>query len=220
MLFFARAFIDLYYLGIINPRSKAGMNCIEIRPEPVGGDLEVSRGSPFQLFREGHCVSGGAPSEMPSQNQFCAPLDCNEAVSISERRVTAHIALFFAPDEHPNLIALNIGQGNTLNFGFQQPLASISREYQNLHDRVLVDASESLNRTDRATLDQKVDNTFHFLRGRVHSAQVLVTRIGVCLVALAATIALLAFAGLSKFSAFGLAIMAGHGACLSAEASP
>ena len=84
------------------------------------------------------------------------------------------VVLFLAAHEAPNFIALNIGHRYVSALALKQSLTAISYKYQNLHDRVLINASEPLNRTDRATLDQEIDNTFHFLGGRVHAAQMLI----------------------------------------------
>jgi hypothetical protein len=120
------------------------------------------------------------------------------------------VVLFLTSNEAPDFITLHIIHGNIAALAFKESLTTITRKSENLHDCVLVNASEPLNRTDRATFYQEIDNSFHFLRGSVHAAQVLIARVRVRLVALAAAISLLALASFPKLLALGPAIVARH----------
>ena len=85
------------------------------------------------------------------------------------------VVLFLASNEAPNFITLYVFDGNVLALILKKPPTAITSQHQNLHDRVLVNTCESLNRTNRATLDKEVDNSFHFLGGCVHAAQMLIS---------------------------------------------
>ena len=122
----------------------------------------------------------------------------------------SYVALLFASDESPHLIALDILHRHLADPILKQPLAAVPGQYQNLEDGYWVNASDPLNRTNRATLDEEANDRLDFLRSRVHSAEMLIQRVGVRLVALTAPITLLAFPGLSKLAAFDLAVVARH----------
>lgn len=57
--------IDLDKLGKINPRAKAGMDCIEVGREAVRCDLELTRRGLVHLFSEGHGITRRSPSKVP-----------------------------------------------------------------------------------------------------------------------------------------------------------
>jgi hypothetical protein len=134
------------------------VNRIEIGSESIGGHLEFSGCGLMEFFRESHCISGGTSPEMPSQYQFTGPFDGDKTVGVPKFRITGLVMLLFAAYEAPNLIALHVRHRHASTFALKQPLTAITGKHQNLHDCVLVDTSEPLNRTDGATLDQQVDN--------------------------------------------------------------
>jgi hypothetical protein len=186
------------------------MNRVEVRRESVSCDLEFAACSLIEFLDKDFGVSGASSSKMPGEHEFASTLNSHEAVGISEFRISSLIVFFLAADEAPNLITLNIGHGHVSALALKQSLAAISGKYQDLHDRVLVNTSESLNRTNGATLHEHIDNTFHFLRRSVHATQVLVAWLRIRFVALAAAITLLSFASHSELSAFDPAIVARH----------
>jgi hypothetical protein len=202
--------IDFDELREVYPRSQAGMDCVKVRSESIGGDLEVSRSSPFQFFREGHRVPCRAPSQVPSQNQPCVALNGDEAIGVPALRVITDVALLFAPDKAPHFITLNIGNGKIDDAVFQHPLALISHENEQGKYCGVMYARQTLDRANRATFGQKLYNLGRILHGRIHTAQR--SRVILCegFAALLTAKALKTVAVLSKFLTAGIAVVARH----------
>jgi hypothetical protein len=105
------------------------MNRIHVGLKSVRGDLELALCRFIDLLGEGKRVSRRSPSEMPRQHKFCLTLDCDEAISVPKRGVSAHVVLFFASHESPNFIALNISHGQAVDRSFKKPLAVLASKY-------------------------------------------------------------------------------------------
>src|SRR5437016_8794013 len=108
MLIFTRRGIHFDELREVHSRSKAGVNCIEVRREAIRCNLKLARRGRVQLLREGHRIPLRSPSEMPRQYQLAVSLNSDETVGISALRVIVFFALLFASDEAPHLVTLNI----------------------------------------------------------------------------------------------------------------
>src|SRR5438876_1108955 len=120
MFIFTRRGIYFDELREVYSRSKAGVNCIEVRHEAVSCNLKLTRRGRAQLLRKGHRISLRSPSEMPCQYQLCVSLNGDEAVGISALGVIVFLTLLLAPDEAPHLIALNILHRQVANPGLQK----------------------------------------------------------------------------------------------------
>jgi hypothetical protein len=140
------------------------MNGINIGLESVRGDLEFSAGGLINLFREGHGIAGRASPKVPSQHELSVTLNSDEAIGIPAQRVTIRIPLFFASDESPNLITLNITHGQPVDHSLQKALAALSSEYQDVQDGIAVKARDSLNGAHRHTLYEQTENAGDFFR--------------------------------------------------------
>jgi hypothetical protein len=145
--------VDLNQLRVVNAGSKAVANRIGISSKAIGCDLKLASRGLIDLLCESHGIACRSPSKVPSQDHLRTPPNGNEAVGISAQRVAVRIHLFLAPDESPNLITLSITHAQAVDGSFKKALAAISSDNRNLHNRVLVNTSEPLNRANRATLN-------------------------------------------------------------------
>jgi hypothetical protein len=129
------------------------VNRVEITGECVSRYLEFSGCGLIQFLNKDFRIVYGSPSEVPSENQFRSTLKTDEAICVAKFGVASFVVFFLASNEPPNLVTLNIRNGHVTTPTLKQPLATIPRQNQNLHNRVLVNASEPLNRADRTTFN-------------------------------------------------------------------
>ncbi len=137
--------LNLDKLGVIDPRSQAHVNRVKISWECVRRNLKFSARSLIEFLCEGDCVPLRAASEVPRKYELCVALDCDEAIGVSALRVARVIAFFLASDESPHFVALNVRHRHIADLGLQEPLAAVSSQQKNLHNGILVDASDSLD---------------------------------------------------------------------------
>ena len=128
MFVFARRSIYLDELREVHPRSKAGVNCIEVRREAVSCNLKLARRGRVQLFREGHRVPLRSPSEMPFGTEPTPSLPRTCASGCLALRVVIFLALLFASDEAPHFVTLNVLHWHVANLGLQEPFALLTDE--------------------------------------------------------------------------------------------
>lgn len=197
-------------LAVVYLHSKTGMDCVEVRSEAIGSDLEVSRRGTLQLLREGHRVSRRASSEMPCQNQFCVALNCNKAIGVAAKRIAVQIPPFLTPDKTPYLVALNIRNGEIADSALQEPLALVAYEDNQRKYCGVVKASKTLDCANRASLYEKLNRLSSFFQRGIHAAKRCGVIFGEGFRALAAAVALKTVAVLSKFLAAGIAVVTGH----------
>src|SRR5208282_3596566 len=212
------ALVHLYQLGIIDAGSKCRVDGVKVRRKAIGGDLKLSRGGAVEFLSERHCIPTRATAQVPRQYELGVPLHSDKAVGVTAKRIAVCVALLFAANVCPDFIALDIGHREVMNHVFEEPLAVVANDHHDVQDGVAVDACNSLDAPNRTTLDEQPDdlgNLFFALIGAVQPLR----SVAVGLVALAATEALITLPVAAKFNAFDSAIVAGHGACLSCEAS-
>jgi hypothetical protein len=155
---------------------------------------------------------------MPSQNQLRVALKRYKAVSIAACAVATGILFFLASDESPDFIALNVLHGKAIDGFLRETLAAFTDEHKQVQNGISVRASDSLNGTDGNSLNEQAENTGDLLGWYVGSFEAL-WPVAVGLVALTALEALITLPVAAKLFALGSTVMAGHGACLSCEAS-
>jgi len=197
-------------LAIINPCPKAGVDGVKVGLEAISRDLEVSRRGPFQFFGESHCVSGAAPSQVPSQDKFCVAFDSDKTVGIPACRIARDVALFLASHVTPNFVQFNISYGYIVDSAFQEPPAFLTDDNKQGKYRGVMKSREALDRADRASLDEKLNSLGSFIQRCVHAAK----RCGMVfckgLAALITAETLKTVAVFSKFLAAGIAVVTGH----------
>jgi hypothetical protein len=197
-------------LAVIYAHSKAGVDSVKVGLEAIGRDLEVSRRGPFQFFGESHCVSGAAPSQVPSQDKFCVAFDSDKTVGIPACRIARDVALFLASHVTPNFVQFNISYGYIVDSAFQEPFAFLANENKQGKYCCVVKASEALDRADGASLNKKLYRLSSLIQWGIHAAK----RCGVIFCKGLATLltaeTLKAVAMLSKFLASGIAVVTGH----------
>jgi hypothetical protein len=192
------------------PRSEARTDCVKVGLEAIRCDLEISRCGPFQLLRKGHRVSRCAPSKVPGKYQLTVALNSDKAIGISAKRITCDVALLFAAGVAPNLIALNIGNGKVTDSAFQEPFALLAHENEQGNYCGVMEAGETLDCADRATLHKKLYRLGSFMQRRIHAAQRPSVIFGEGLAALIATESLKTVAVFSKLLAARIAVVTGH----------
>ena len=210
MLIFTGRGIHFDELREVHPRSKTGVNRIEVRREAVSCDLELARRGRVQLLREGHRIPFRSPSEMPRHYQLCVSLNGDEAVGITALRVVIFLALLFASDEAPHLIALNILHLDVANPGLQEPFALLPDEDKQGKNCSVVKVSDALDGADGTSFNEKLNRLSCPIEGRVHASKrrgmVFCEGLGT----LAATVALKSVPVFPEFLAAGVAVVTGH----------
>src|SRR5437870_7173368 len=209
MFVFARRSIYLDELREVHPRSKAGVNCIEVRREAVSCNLKLARRGRVQLFREGHRVPLRSPSEMPCQYHLAVSLDSDKAVSIPAFRVIVFLALLFASDEAPHFVTLNVLHWHVANLGLQEPFALLTDEDKQRENCPVVKVSDALDCADRAPLDEKFNRLHRSVERRLHASKRCGVVFGEGLPALDASQALKSVSVFAEFLAADVALVTG-----------
>ncbi|HTX16478.1 MAG TPA: hypothetical protein VMD77_14355 [Candidatus Baltobacteraceae bacterium] len=186
------------------------MDCVDIGPKAVRGDLESSRCGFVQFFDKSIRVSRRATAKVPRKNQFCVAFDGDEAVSIAALRVASEIVFFFAADEAPQFIALDFADRNGADSTFEKTFTFFAYQNEQRQNRGVVNSRDALDRADRTALDQQFDNSNCPVQWRVHRAERSSAFLCESLAALAAAEALKSVPVLPKLFAFGTAIVASH----------
>jgi hypothetical protein len=140
--------------------TKGQRNGLCIRHESVTGNMTVAGNGIAEPGNEQASIAGIAPADLVSDNQFACAVDCQERIAVAKffAAVRDLPMLFFATDEGPQFIDLNIIGLDVLNLRGQEPLAAFPDQQQNRHDGVAVDFGESFNGSDAATLQKHPQN--------------------------------------------------------------
>ena len=147
------------------------MNGVKARVKSVRRDLEASSSSFIKFFSEGQGIPTCSPSEMPGQDEFRLSFNPHEAISIATAGIARCIPFFFASDEAPQLIALDIRHRHAFDSAFKKPLALVPNEVKQGKNRGVMEACYSLCRTDRASLSKKLYCLARLVQRRVHRAK-------------------------------------------------
>lgn len=206
----ARRSVDFHQLGKVNARSKAVMNGIHIGLESIRRNLEMPLGGFIDLFGEGHSVARRSASKMPSEDQLLVTLDCDEAIGVPAKRITAGIVFFLAAHEAPQFVTLDVCNGDIVDSALQKPFALLSNESKQGKNRCMVKAGDTLRRADRAPLTEKLDCLGSLFDRRVHAAKRRGMVFSECLVALITAVTLKSVSMFSEFLAAGIAVVTGH----------
>jgi len=202
--------VDLNQLSEVNTSAKAVLDGIHISLESVRGDLEFPLRCLVNFLGERHGIAAGPPAQVPSENDFAIPLDGDKAPRIAAKRIAGDIFLFLAADESPQLVALDIGDGQIVDSILQKPLALLANENEQGKNRSVMEASHALDGADGASFNKKLNRFGRFLDRCVHATKRRSVIFGEGLRALAAAIALKAVSVVSEFLAAGIAVVTGH----------
>jgi hypothetical protein len=110
-----------------------------VRSEAVSGDLKPTRGCHPQAFDKNVRGALVAATDGNIQDQLGVRLHRDEGVAIAKRGIVARAtAFFFLADERPNLVSLNIADGNPHQRFSENMLALLASDQ--LQDRRVVNA--------------------------------------------------------------------------------
>jgi hypothetical protein len=150
--------VDLDELRVVHAVTKDVAHGVGISVQAIRCELEslfLVRG--FRQFRyKPRCGGNGALAEFERENEFCMPLDGNEGPCVA-RLVGVAVALvsFFFPDVAPDLITLDITDSDSAKLGGHQCFAAFASDNQKPHNRVTVQASDTLCRPDAVSFNQE-----------------------------------------------------------------
>jgi hypothetical protein len=188
-------------------------NRILIGFQAVGSDLKLAASGAVNLIGKEKSIGKRAPSEMPGQNHFGVTLESNPTVGISERIfIYAEFLLgfFLAMDESPYLIGLHVENRHVFNLAFKESLAPLATKDQQTEQRITMNASQSLNGTNRVAFNKKLKTENSFAERESHSIKRLVSRFKGNLETGFATIPLNAFFVLAELFALSRTVMTRH----------
>lgn len=206
----ARRSVDLHQLGKVNARPKAVVNSVHIGLESIRRNLEVPLSGFIDLLGKDYGVARRSASKMLSKDQLVTAFDCDEAIGVSTKRITAGVVFLFAAHEAPQFVTLNIGDGDAVNPILQKPFALLPSKSKQRKNCRMVKPSDALRCANRASFTEKFNRLRSLFDGRVHVAKRSGVILGKCLVALIAAVALKAVSMLSEFLAAGIAVVTGH----------
>jgi hypothetical protein len=147
---------------------------------------------------------------VPSEYQLRVALNSDEAVGISAKRITTHVALLFAANKTPYLVALHIGHVEIADAVFQEPFALVARQDEQGKYRGVMYSGKALDCADRTPFREKLYNLSRSIQGRVHAAQRRCMIFCEGLTALLTAEALKTVAVFSKLLTAGIAVVARH----------
>ena len=150
-------------------------------------------------------------AQVPSDSQFRVALQGDKAVGVPEDPliVLGLQATLFLADESPNLVKLKVVNGDGTDPLPSQSLATFTDSAKQAENRCVVDAGDSLGRSNGVSFDQQVNHHAGLLSREVHAAhRWAVLREG--FTAGGATVASGAVAVATMLAAIGRAVVARH----------
>jgi hypothetical protein len=153
-------------LGEVDPIPEGYWDRRAIGAKSVRRKLEAASRCLAQFEREGVRRLRGALVKMPRDNEFGPPFESDEAPRIpaAVAIAVADARTFFAADERPEFVRLDILNGEVLNGPRQEPLAGFASANHRAENRVPVDTDEPLRRTNGVPFQQQPEAEHRFLR--------------------------------------------------------
>jgi hypothetical protein len=200
--------------------AQCGRNRADVGLESIGADLEaLATGRVAQAFDKGVRAGLAAPAQSEVQHQLGVPFDGDEAVGVADAvivRFKRCLVAFLFLDKSPDLIALNILDGDIDDEAAHNLLAFLAGLHQDPHDGVDVQVGDALCAPQAIAFDQEPECQHDALLGDVGAFQRGLVVLSVGLVALGATEAAQAIPmdseALTPHVAFG-ASHCGYGRC-------
>lgn len=183
-----------------------------IARESIGADLKRSaRRCVADAFHKNICGRLVALTHRDIQHEFRMAFDGNKNVGVTEARIIFRFhTLLLLVEETEKLIAFYIAALNVANFFGHDAFALLACDAEQFQNRSVMNPGYALYARNGITFEQQLENHFRLVDGRVHSVQVIFSRLQESLGALAALIPLVTFAVVSFALTFGTAVVASH----------
>lgn len=171
--------VDFHQGCVIHAMPQDSGNGREIGPVAIRGQLKAPIRGVRQFGGERSRILWRPLADVPSEDQLGMPLYRGKAPHVAKARgaIQSLARLFFAADEPPYFIALNVLDLDANNRAAQEPLALLASFDNSTDDRALADAVDALLRADRAALKNLVQDRQH--RCRIDAPLILGPRLGI-----------------------------------------
>jgi len=163
--------VQLYHLREVGLTSEHVLDAFPVEMESVSRDLETVfwRDSVSQTGKK--LVRGFAVSFAHGvcRDQLRFGINCNENPSVSDfRRILCFYVTLFLLHEAPQFITLNPLAFEILHCAFEQSYAAFSRKHKQSHDRIAVQASNSLCAANARAFNQQLNRQKCLTFGNCH----------------------------------------------------
>ena len=102
-------------------------------------------------------------------------------------RLLGCLVTFLLLNESPNFVALDIFDGDVHNQPAHHLFALLASSYQDLQNRIAMDASQALGGPNRGSFDEQIEDSQDLFSGHRHASNERLSRFAVGLPALRAT---------------------------------
>lgn len=161
--------VNLDKLTVIHPRSETQTDRLWIGVKAVRGQLESARGGLIEFFNKEFGVLAAPASKMPGQDQFAIPFKREERVGIALPFVLrVPFIAFFAINEGPKLIGLNVRDRHFADALLQELLALLTRDTQDPQHGCDMHIGQSGRGSDGATFGQTIQDPKEFFVGQIN----------------------------------------------------
>lgn len=165
--------VQLHKLREVHVQSERVCDGVLIEGESIRSQLDLIRHTLLQIKYEAARAGHRALANEVRSNQFGFRIHCDENPLIANLlSITAasNLALFLL-DKGPDFVALDVAAAQVAHPGIQQSLAARSNHFQQSQDRVPVESSKSLRRTDRAALNETLNRPCRRLLAGAHRSK-------------------------------------------------